>query len=166
MAGDYDAIYFGAAGELDGSRTRTSGSSSGPYHFWNPGQASPATPWEQRIDELMREQTTAADLPQRQRAFAEVQQIFADELPSIYFVALARDAGHLATRDQPDAGAAGAAPSLERGHAGGRSLASPATYRAGRSSRKLRRAPRAPDVPGSPPAARGRSSSSSSRRRR
>ena len=35
----------------------------------------------------MREQATAADLAERQRAFAEVQQILGDELPSIYFVA-------------------------------------------------------------------------------
>ena len=35
----------------------------------------------------MREQSTAADLSRRQRAFAEVQQIFGEELPSIYFVA-------------------------------------------------------------------------------
>ena len=86
MAGDYDAIYFG----LQTSTTDPDPDfwlSSGPYHFWNPGQAAPATPWEARINELMREQTTAADLARRQNAFKEVQQVFADELPSIYFVA-------------------------------------------------------------------------------
>jgi peptide/nickel transport system substrate-binding protein len=85
MAGDYDAIYFG----LQSSSTDPDPDfwmSSGPYHFWNPGQASPATPWERRIDELMREQATAAGIEQRRRAFAEVQRIFGDELPSIYFV--------------------------------------------------------------------------------
>ena len=85
MIGDYDAIYFG----LQASTTDPDPDfwlSSGVYHFWNPGQASPATPWEGRIDELMREQTTATDLAARQRAFAEVQQIFGEELPSIYFV--------------------------------------------------------------------------------
>ena len=61
--------------------------SSGRYHFWNPGQPTPATPWERRIDELMGVQATSSDLAARQRAFAEVQQILADELPSIYFVA-------------------------------------------------------------------------------
>jgi peptide/nickel transport system substrate-binding protein len=85
IAGDFDAIYFG----LQTSSTDPDPDfwlSSGPFHFWNPGQASPATPWEKRIDELMREETTAPDLKQRQRAFAEVQQIFAEELPSLYFV--------------------------------------------------------------------------------
>jgi peptide/nickel transport system substrate-binding protein len=86
LSGDYDAIYFG----LQSSSTDPDPDfwlSSGPYHFWNPGQSSPATPWEKRIDELMREQATAAGLEARQRAFAEVQRIFGDELPSIYFVA-------------------------------------------------------------------------------
>lgn len=85
MAGDYDAIYFG----LQTSSTDPDPDfwlSSGPYHFWNPQQARPATSWERRIDELMREQSTASDLSQRQRAFAEVQRIFGEELPSIYFV--------------------------------------------------------------------------------
>jgi peptide/nickel transport system substrate-binding protein len=87
-AGDYDAIYFGLqASSTDPALNTDFWLSSGPWHFWNPAQSSPATPWERRIDELMREQATATDLVQRQRAFAEVQQILADELPSIYFVA-------------------------------------------------------------------------------
>ena len=85
IAGDYDAIYFG----LQTSSTDPDPDfwlSSGPFHFWNPGQDTPATPWEKRIDELMREQATVLDFKQRQRAFAEMQQIFGEELPSIYFV--------------------------------------------------------------------------------
>ena len=35
----------------------------------------------------MRVQMTASDLTARQRAFAEVQKILAEEVPSIYFVA-------------------------------------------------------------------------------
>jgi len=87
-AGDYDAIYFGLqASSTDPALNPEFWLSSGPYHFWNPGQSTPATPWERRIDELMREQTTAPDLSRRQRAFAEVQRILGEELPSIYFVA-------------------------------------------------------------------------------
>ena len=73
------AIYFG----LQTSSTDPDPDfwlSSGPFHFWNPGQADPATPWERRIDELMREQATMLDFKQRQRAFAEVQQILGEEL--------------------------------------------------------------------------------------
>ncbi len=87
-AGDYEAIYFGLqASSTDPALNPDFWLSSGPSHFWNPGQRSPATPWERRIDELMREQSSAAGLAERQRAFAEVQQIMGDELPSIYFVA-------------------------------------------------------------------------------
>ncbi len=85
IAGDYDTIYFG----LQTSSTDPDPDfwlSSGPYHFWNPSQASPATAWERRLDELMRDETTSTDLSQRQRAFAAMQQVFAEELPSIYFV--------------------------------------------------------------------------------
>jgi peptide/nickel transport system substrate-binding protein len=61
--------------------------SSGGYHFWHPEQAAPATDWEARIDKLMRDNAATSDLDQRKRAFAEVQRIFGEELPSIYFVA-------------------------------------------------------------------------------
>jgi ABC-type transport system substrate-binding protein len=35
----------------------------------------------------MRQQASAPQLPERQRLFAEVQRIFAEEQPGIYFVA-------------------------------------------------------------------------------
>jgi peptide/nickel transport system substrate-binding protein len=88
QAGDYDAIYFGLqASSTDPAVTPEFWVSSGTFHFWNPSQPTPATPWEARIDELMREVATAADMPDRQRAFAEVQKILGEELPLIYFVA-------------------------------------------------------------------------------
>jgi peptide/nickel transport system substrate-binding protein len=86
-AGDYDAIYFGLSGSTDPALNPDFWLSSGPYHFWNPAQKTPATPWEQKIDDLMRTQATARDLEARQRAFADVQRILEEELPSIYFVA-------------------------------------------------------------------------------
>jgi peptide/nickel transport system substrate-binding protein len=86
--GDYEAIYFGLqASSTDPALNPEFWLSSGVYHFWNPGQSKPATEWERRIDELMREQATAQDMARRQRAFAEVQAILGEELPSIYFVA-------------------------------------------------------------------------------
>jgi peptide/nickel transport system substrate-binding protein len=86
-AGDYDAILFGLqASSTDPALNREFWLSSGAYHFWNPAQQKPATEWEARIDTLMREQATARSLADRQRAFAEVQRIIGEELPSIYFV--------------------------------------------------------------------------------
>ena len=61
--------------------------SSGGFHLWNPNQTKPGTRWEARIDTLMREHAGETDLERRRQAFAEVQRIFATELPSIYFVA-------------------------------------------------------------------------------
>ena len=88
QVGDFDTIYFGVqASFTDPALNPDLWFSSGAFHFWNPGQKVPATPWEERIDSLMHEQMTNADLAARKKAFAEVQKILADELPSIYFVA-------------------------------------------------------------------------------
>ena len=86
--GDYDAIYFNAQSDaFDPARNLDYWLSSGAFHFWNPGQAKPATAWEARIDELMEQQTSTLDLAERQRLFAEVQRTFAAHQPSLYFVA-------------------------------------------------------------------------------
>jgi peptide/nickel transport system substrate-binding protein len=86
--GDYDSIYHGfQLSATDPAMTPDFWFSSGSTHFWNPNQKSPATDWEARIDELMKQQIAAPDLAERKRLFAEVQQIFAEHLPAIYFVA-------------------------------------------------------------------------------
>ena len=61
--------------------------SSGSAHLWNIGQKTPATAWEGRIDELMTRQMQSADEAERKRLFDEVQKIFAEHLPAIYFAA-------------------------------------------------------------------------------
>lgn len=86
--GDYDAIYFAVQGsQTDPAMLTEFWNSSGGFHFWNPRQPAPATDWERRIDELMAEQARTFDLAERQRLFAEVQRIFAEHLPALYFVA-------------------------------------------------------------------------------
>jgi peptide/nickel transport system substrate-binding protein len=87
-AGDYDSIYFATqASSTDPGLNLDFWLSDGDSHLWNPGQKEPATPWERRIDELMRQQVAAIDPAVRRARFAEVQQILADEMPAIYFVA-------------------------------------------------------------------------------
>ena len=61
--------------------------SSGSAHLWNLGQATPATPWEREIDQLMTRQMTTIDHAQRKALFDQVQGIVAKELPMIQFVA-------------------------------------------------------------------------------
>jgi peptide/nickel transport system substrate-binding protein len=89
QSGEYDSIYFGAQAS---STDPAIGSaefwlSSGNFHAWHPNQKTPATEWEARIDELMRQVAAAPTLSERQQRFAEVQKIFGEELPAIYFVA-------------------------------------------------------------------------------
>jgi peptide/nickel transport system substrate-binding protein len=85
---DYDAVYFGTdTTDTDPVMATEFWLSSGGFHAWDPGQATPETPWEARVDELMRRMTTTIDQGERRRAFVEVQQIFARELPAIYFAA-------------------------------------------------------------------------------
>jgi peptide/nickel transport system substrate-binding protein len=61
--------------------------SSGPAHVWNPGQRMPATDWERRIDTLILEQAASTDPERRRQQFMLVQQIFAEQVPVLYFAA-------------------------------------------------------------------------------
>lgn len=88
MQGEYDSIYFGVqASATDPALNLDMWLSSGNFHFWNPRQKTPATPWEAQIDELMHRQAVAPTLAERQQVFAEVQRIIGEQVPAIYFVA-------------------------------------------------------------------------------
>ena len=88
MTGDYDSIFHGfQVSATDPALTLDFWLSSGSTHFWNPGQPKPATAWEARIDELMRRQSTTTDMAERQRLFVDVQRVFAEHVPALYFVA-------------------------------------------------------------------------------
>ena len=88
FGGDYDSIFHGfQASATDPAMNLDFWLSSGNSHFWNPRQAKPATPWEGRIDDLMRQQVQAQDPAERQRLFVEVQRVFGEHVPALYFVA-------------------------------------------------------------------------------
>lgn len=88
MKGQFDAIYLNLfASSLDPALSTDYWLSSGAAHIWNIGQASPATEWEHRIDDLMKQQASTIDQNERKRIFNDVQRIFAEELPALYFVA-------------------------------------------------------------------------------
>lgn len=87
MKGDYDAVYFVIqASDTDPATNLDFWLSSG-IHPWNPGQAKPATDWEAKIDALMQQQMTTLDPAERKRLFDEVQRVFAEHEPAIYFAA-------------------------------------------------------------------------------
>ena len=85
-SGDYDAVLFGLqASSADPAVNLDFWLPSGPFHFWNPAQLTPATEWEARLAALMDRVAHSPDQQDRQRAFHDVQRLFAEELPAIYF---------------------------------------------------------------------------------
>jgi peptide/nickel transport system substrate-binding protein len=84
--GDYEAIYDRIAmPDTDPALNLDFWLSSGSTHAWNPRQARPATEWERQIDELMQKQARTADRVGRLQTFADVQRIFSQHMPAIYF---------------------------------------------------------------------------------
>ena len=88
LKGDFESIFFVlSASALDPGMSPDLWLSSGSAHIWNIGQATPATEWEKQIDDLMRQMMSSVDQPERKRLFDQVQNIFAENLPALYFVA-------------------------------------------------------------------------------
>jgi peptide/nickel transport system substrate-binding protein len=84
--GDYDAIYQ----HMDFTDTDPAGNldfwlSSGAMHLWHPGQRTPATEWEGRVDALMTRHASVMDRAERQRMFADVQRTLAEQVPALSF---------------------------------------------------------------------------------
>jgi peptide/nickel transport system substrate-binding protein len=50
-------------------------------------QKTPATEWEKEIDRLMLEQSSILDGEKRRALFDDVQRIFAENVPVLYFAA-------------------------------------------------------------------------------
>ena len=76
-AGDWESICYGfQTSALDPAMNLDFWLSAGDNHVWNPNQATPSTPWEKQIDDLMQRQSAAPTLEERQRLFAEAQKIF------------------------------------------------------------------------------------------
>ncbi len=88
LKANYDAnLYRPLFTSLDPAVNKDFWLSSGSGHIWNFAQKTPATAWEREIDMLMNEQGTTIDPQRRSALFNEVQRIFAENLPVIYFVA-------------------------------------------------------------------------------
>jgi peptide/nickel transport system substrate-binding protein len=88
LKGDFESIYFVfGATSLDPAMNADFWLSSGFAHLWNRRQEKPATEWEKQIDDLMVPVMTSTDIAERKKAFDEIQKIFAENLPILYFVA-------------------------------------------------------------------------------
>jgi peptide/nickel transport system substrate-binding protein len=88
LKGDFESIaFFVSSSNFDPAMNPDFWLSSGSAHVWNIGQPTPATDWEKQIDALMQTVMSSSDQVERKRAFDQVQTIFAEQLPVIYFVA-------------------------------------------------------------------------------
>jgi peptide/nickel transport system substrate-binding protein len=88
VSAKYDAVYFNPdMSDTDPAITPDFWFSFGEAHFWNMAEKTPATEWERRIDELMTRQIASPEEAERTRLFIEVQKIFAEHLPVVYFAA-------------------------------------------------------------------------------
>ena len=88
LTSNYDAIYMRVLlTSLDPGLNMDMWLSSGQSHFWNLAQKAPATEWERRIDMLMTEQAATVDPNRRKQLFDEVQRIFSQNVPVLYFAA-------------------------------------------------------------------------------
>lgn len=86
--GEYDTIYYGAPfSSVDPTVNADLWLSSGAFHFWNPQQSQPATPWEKEIDDLMHQVASTTDMNARVQAFRKVQEVFNAHEPMIFFAA-------------------------------------------------------------------------------
>jgi peptide/nickel transport system substrate-binding protein len=88
LGAQYDAVYYNATKtDLDPGTNQDFWLSSGSAHPWNVEQKTPATAWERQIDELMVRQIASRDDAERKRLYDEVQKVFCDHLPIVFFVA-------------------------------------------------------------------------------
>ncbi len=83
---DWDAIILGLTGGLEPHFGKNVWVSDGQLHFWNPGQRTPATSWEKRVDEIFTQGVQILNDKERKPLYDEWQEIVAKELPLIYTV--------------------------------------------------------------------------------
>jgi peptide/nickel transport system substrate-binding protein len=84
----YEAIYFNAdKTDLDPGSNPDFWFSFGSAHMWNLEEKTPATAWERRIDELMARQIASTDEAERKTLYNEIQKVFSEHEPIVYFVA-------------------------------------------------------------------------------
>ena len=85
--GNYEAAILGLSNvQPDPSTMDNIWLSSSANHQWNPGEKTPATPWEAEIDREIAKQSSAPTFAARKHSMDQVQQIVAEQQPFIYLV--------------------------------------------------------------------------------
>jgi peptide/nickel transport system substrate-binding protein len=84
----YEAVYFTVSKtDSDPAVNLDFWASNGGAHIWNFDQKKPATDWEARIDDLIARQIASPNPEERKRLYEQIQQLFAEHLPMVYFAA-------------------------------------------------------------------------------
>jgi peptide/nickel transport system substrate-binding protein len=84
--GNYEAIYDRIEfNDTDPAMNLDFWLSSGDAHVWNPGRVSPPADWERQIDQLMMKNAAVFDRVERLQAFVEVQRIYNQHMPALFF---------------------------------------------------------------------------------
>ncbi|MCA8993232.1 MAG: hypothetical protein KDA88_14680, partial [Planctomycetaceae bacterium] len=83
---DYEAAVMLLSGAPNPTTLKFFFESSGPMHFVNPYQKSPATEWERSVDEYFHTFATSPDPVQRERAILELQKTWSAAQPAFHLV--------------------------------------------------------------------------------
>jgi peptide/nickel transport system substrate-binding protein len=83
---DYEAAVMILGGYPDAAQLRYFFESSGPMHFVNPHQKSPATAWEKRVDELYQLYAASPDVAVRDKAILDVQKTWVAAQPAFHLI--------------------------------------------------------------------------------
>ena len=83
---DYEAAVMLLGGSPNATTLKHFFESSGPMHFVNPYQESPATQWERKVDELFHVYATSPDPTDRDRAMLELQKTWSAAQPAFHLV--------------------------------------------------------------------------------
>ncbi len=81
---DYEAAVMSLGGSPDAAVLRFFFESSGPMHFVNPYQKSPATQWEKQVDDLFKLYATSPDPTVRDRALIDMQRTWVAAQPAFH----------------------------------------------------------------------------------
>ena len=117
--GNYDAIYDRIeVRDTDPAMNLDFWLSSGAAHVWNPARQGRPADWERQIDQLMLKHAATYDRIERLQAFAEVQRIYSQHMPALFFGAPHVRVFTSTRRTERDTLSAAAVPAVERRESG------------------------------------------------
>jgi peptide/nickel transport system substrate-binding protein len=82
----WEAIILGLTGGIEPHFGKNVWTSSGQLHMWYPRQETPATKWEEKVDEIFNKGVQELDEDKRKKYYDEFQEIISQQLPLVYTV--------------------------------------------------------------------------------